>query len=698
MKKILRYLVTSFFLTLLFACGGGGSSTSTSTSTVSPQISGNASTGAPMENATVEVYDNSGRLVGTTTTDSAGNYSMNLGSSAQGPFIIKVAGDVADGSAVLYSVAQTQGVANVNQITNAISSSVSPTGDPAQLTQGSISSSSISSAESAYRAALANMTNAVGFGDSLISGEFNANYDKLLDNIKVVVSPSGSVSMVTSKGSQSASNDLLPGVIATSAYTTAVVNAGSLPNSATLSNLPALPSSSMLTIGALEYLRNKLQTCFELSSSARGTPSSPASACSQLDSPLGDYLHSGYFWLDTTSGCTTSNSYCLGLFGYMLSDSTYDGLVFLKPQIIRPLDSNATTWLVKFPVRYAADSSVGTLGDAISSSYMIVKNYPSLTTSQDPGWRFYGDQRTVNSFIEANVQRIENIYTDTKKRYEIGLNIYIDANRLRAYKSSGNVYVKEVTVTDLAGSPILPSTGITLFNRDWTSGGAWNGTCAGFLSLGQSNPPSGCSGVLRLSYLATDSSYLVSGASAAETYLGFWSNSPGTKSIGSGAKFLSDSQIEQIQMGHPFKFQIKLSDNTILEFTNRLENKPVTTAAVNNEIINKFYPTFTDSTKTNFKTYIGGGGGLSISWNKQENSRPYSASIYWNRGSNVTTKRMIQADINARTLLLPCTGNATASCANSANSNNWGSSDRGIAQIRSRDGNGFQYFSQIRQY
>lgn len=684
MKRILSYLMIIFSFSLLVACGGGGSGSNTSTG--SSQISGNASTGAPIANATVEIYDNSGALIGTTTTDSSGNYSVNVGSSAQGPFVIKVAGDVADGSAILYGVAQTKGVANVNQITNAISAAVSPTGDPERLTQGSISSSSISSAESAYRAVLASMTNAVGFSDSLLSGTFNSNYDKLLDNIQVDVGPSGKVLMVTSAGSQSASNDLLPGVLATSAYTSLSVPAGSLPSSSNLSNLPALSSASMLTIGDLEYLRNKLQTCFALSSSSRGTPSSPASACSGLDSPLGDYLHSGYFWLDTTSGCSTSNSYCLGLFGYMLSDSTYDGLVFLKPQIIRPLDSNATTWLVKFPVRYASDSSVGTLGDAISSSYMVIKKYSSLATSQDPGWRFYGDQRTVNSFIESNAQRIENIYTGAK-RYETGLNIYIDANRLRQY--SGNVYVNKVTVTDLdPTSSILPSSGITLYNRGSNSGGIWSNSCGGFMSLSQTTSPTSCSGVLRLSYYASTSAYQVS---SSDSYLGFWPGSPGTRTIGSGTGYLTDSQIALIQKGHPFKFRIELSNGTNLEFTNRIQNPPYDTA----EVVNLKYPEFTSTAKTNLASYVGGNGGFPISWENLKTSRPYSASIYWNLAAYSNTRRIVQSDIEARSVTVTCTGSGANSCGNSSN---WGSSNKGILQIRSRDGNGFQFFSQIRQY
>lgn len=688
MKKVFNYLITCCLLSLIFGCGGGGSSSSSSTSAASgaSQIGGNASTGAPIENAVVEIYDNSGVLIGTTTTDSSGNYSVNVDSNVQGPFVIKVAGDVADGSAVLYSVAQNKGVVNVNQITNAISSSVSTTGDPASLIQGPISSSGISSAESAYQTALANMTNAVGFSDSLISGVFNSNYDKLLDNIQVVVSPSGSVSMVTSAGSQSASNDLLPGVLATSAFTSATIAAGNLPSASTLSNLPALPSASMLTIGNLEYLRNKLRNCFSLNSSSRGTPSSPATECSGLDSPVGDYLHSGYFWLDRTSGCSTSNPYCLGLFGYMLSDSTYDNLIFLPPQIIRPLDSSATTWLVKFPVRYAGDSSLGSLGDAISSSYMVIKKYPSLVTSQDPGWRFYGDQRTVNSFIESNAQRIENIFTGAK-RYETGLNIYIDANRLRQYP--GNVYVNKVTVTDLdTSSSILPTTGITLYNRGSTSGGLWSNACGGFMSLSQNTVPSSCSGVLRLSYLATSNTYQVS---SSDSYLGFWPGSPGTKTIGSGTGFLTDSQISLINRGHPFKFQIELSNGSVLEFTNRIQNPPWNTA----DVVNLNYPEFTTASKTSLSTYTGGNNGFPVSWETLKTSRPYSASIYWNFAAYSNTSRMVQANIDAKSITLACTGSGAISCGNAIN---WGASNKGILQLRSRDGSGFQYFSQIRQY
>ena len=111
------------------------------------------------------------------------------------------------------------------------------------------------------------------------------------------------------------------------------------------------------------------------------------------------------------------------------------------------------------------------------------------------------------------------------------------------------------------------------------------------------------------------------------------------------------------------------------------------------------YPIFKPESIDAMKTYLGTGGAFPVSWLPIATSRPYSSSIYWQNGKFTKTSSLTQTEISANAVNVPCTGTGADACATSAN---WGgqgaASARGLAQIRSRDGRGFQYFSQIRQY
>lgn len=547
---------------------------------------------------------------------------------------------------------------------------------------------------------MVNLTNALGVTGSFITGTYNAAYDKLLDNVTIDSRPNAGTSITTSAGMQNGSNDYLDGATVTTAYTSTSLAKNTMPSASDASNLPAMSATKTLAITDLEALRSKIEACFALSTSARGTVASPASACQGLDSPDGDYLHDGYYWLDTSAGCPGGNNtgvFCQGLFGYMLTNSTYDSLKFLKPQIIRPLDNTGNVWLVKFPIQFSADNSLAAFGEAIGSSYIVVKRYPQVASGSDQGWRFYGNQRKVNSSIEANVQRIQNVFTGAV-RYETGLNIYVNSNPLRAVTSpySANIYPTRVVVTDLStDNPVLPTSGITLYNKGSNVSGHWQNNCGGFMSISQSVSPTSCNGVIRLAYSMTGS-YGIS--SSSDSYIAYWPNTVGTSTINGVSGYLSDAQINAIKPGQPFKFVITLSDNTTITYVNRVHFQPRNSQDVQSAA----YPLFTQTAIDAMKAYLGTGGAFNVSWQPLSTSRPYSSAIYWQAGSYSQNHGLSQTEISANSASIPCTGSGANGCANSAN---WGGNSgggtgnaRGLAQIRSRDGKGFQYFSQIRQY
>jgi hypothetical protein len=680
--KILTYICTSIVSVLLISCGGGGGgSSSTSTST----LSGTAATGAPLVGATVNVYDAQGSFVGTTVVDVNGLYSLTVGAQFKAPFTVEVQGVSGDGGVTLYSLAPSIGTANVNQITNAIAASLSSNGDPSSLVTGTTNTAStIANADTAYSAALGSMRTALGVTGSIITGSFNAAYDKLLDNLTVDVRKNAGVVMTTSAGMQTGGNDLLENAVATTPYTSAFIASATLPQASIASDLPALTATSMISVADLEYLRAKLQACFAISSAQRGTSASPNAACAGLDSPSGDYLHAGFYWLDTTSGCS-SGPFCNGLLGHMLSQATYDSLKFNIPQIIRPLDNAGSTWLVKFPITFT-DGSISSFGEAIGSSNMVVKKY--TPSGSDPGWRFYGDQRVVNSFIEANSQRIENVFSGDI-RYETGLNIHVNANLLRAV-GDRTVRVQKVTVTDLDSNPVLPQAGITLFNRGTGSGSTWQNSCGGFLTVSRSSTPSGCNGVLRLAY-SFSGSYGIPSDTVNSAYIAFWPDTRGTRTINNRAGYLSDDQLKAIKPGRSFQFVIELSNGSSISYVNRVHASPQDT--VDNIALE--YPLFKPETKTAMRDYLGGNGAFVIDWLQAKDSRPYSSAIYWDEGGFSRSTSLTQAQIDAKSVSIVCTGTGLNACGNASN---WGASGKGLAQIRARKANGSQVFSQIRQY
>jgi hypothetical protein len=704
MKIIRLYTLILFSSLLLVACGGGGGSSSTATATPTT-LSGTAATGAPLENAAVSIFDSNGNLVGSTTTDENGRYSLEIGSQFTPPFTIQVQGTSGDGSTTLYSLAPSTGTANVNQITNAIAANLSTDGNPSSLAAGtSKTASDISAADSAYSAALTNIKNTVGITTSFITGTFNAAYDKLLDNVTVDVRKSTGITMITSTGMAPQSNDLLAESTVNTPYLAASFSTSSLPSAALANRLPApVSNSTLLSVPDLEFLRNKLQSCFAIPSVSRGTPANPASACAGLDSPQGDYLHAGFYWLDTSSGtgCTNANSFCRGLLGSMLSNADYDQLKFKVPQIIRPLDDSGTTWVVKFPIEFS-DGSLASFGEAISSSYMVLKKYAA--NGSDPGWRFYGDQRKINSYIEVNNQRIENVYTGGV-RYETGLNIYVNANRLRAVTPQGAVHVRKVVVTDLGtASPVLPPNGITLYNKGQSgSDSRWNNQCGGFMSISQSSSPTFCNGVLRLSYTQTGS-YGVT--SPTDAFLSGWANSQGQSTIDGNSGYLSQDQISSIVPGRPFKFEITLNDGIrdveVINYVNRVHTSPY--SASDNQALN--YPLFSSVTVDAMKSYLGGNGAFNMAWDFVDSAnvnrlnpqpRPFSAAIYWDLSSFSTTVGLNQDKISQKSVSIVCTGSGANACGNEAN---WGrgAGRGGLAQIRARTGDGVHIWSQIRQY
>lgn len=166
-------------VTLLAACGGGGSSSGpvnigvTESAPPPPPtlvLTGVAAVGAALDGATIEVIDAAGNLVdiGDSATGSDGSYSVTLPADTVLPVVIRA---TPPGGTPLLSIVQppadgsTDIVANINPVTNLVSSSVLGTG------------SGSSDADLAGALATVDPTTIDSSGDAIIEKVFGAGVD-----------------------------------------------------------------------------------------------------------------------------------------------------------------------------------------------------------------------------------------------------------------------------------------------------------------------------------------------------------------------------------------------------------------------------------------------------------------------------------------------------------------------------------------
>jgi uncharacterized protein YjdB len=681
-------------------------SNSLSLSVAPVSISGTVAMGAPMAFGAVEIYDARGQLAGIAVTNASGVYSLSNIDMTRftAPFTIKAVGQVGDSTTTLVSVS-TGGIANVNQLTNAIAANLSTNGNPTSLTSGnSLTSTSISNAVSAYASALSNVISTMNATTNLIGGTFNSSYDALLDNVTAQVLPSGQVALATSEGQ--ALTDLLGattnGVVASTSLNSTQITAGQLPTASAASSLPA--PTAALSAASLEMLRTQLNTCFAQAAASRATQStvSPSSSpswsalstvCSDL--ATSDFKHNGYYWLDSTSGCSSNNAYCLGMFGYMLTNSTYDSIQFVTPTHIRPIAINK--WYVKFPVKYS-DGSIAQFGDAAVANYMVV-----TYNTMDGKYRFSGNQRDVPSYAEPVVQKIKNINTNAV-RYETGLNLFVSAYNSRSLSTIGSK--KYVTQAVVKGRG-LPASGITFANKvnrnpaTYPAVGVGSNTastynvCGGVLNvefpsvIPSSGPylsttpnAAGCAGVIRLNYVdePTGSYPMLAGVPSS---LANWSSSA----------WLDDTGLNSIKNGEPYTFELTLNDGSVITYVNRISYPMMDTASV--KLVK--YPNITNTDFAAFNGSLAGNTTYTASWDQLDTSQVFSAALYWSKG--VSSMSNNKLPVGVRSQVLNCTNTGSPACQTASSWISTGASpDSGILQVRSRTFDGLQIFSQLRQY
>jgi hypothetical protein len=209
-----------------------------------------------------------------------------------------------------------------------------------------------------------------------------------------------------------------------------------------LTKLPAAVDDGAIA----DTLRDALNTCFALASTARGTFAAPTGACAAL--PLAaDYLHNGRTGSQEFDGLLTS--------------AKYDGAIFAKPEVIRYFSNaaNDTRALVRFGLKRA--DGVGEFIDTVAEK----------STATGGTVKFRGNQRLYKAFVNGFVTRRVQVSARNNQAkgtyYYTGLNVnfgYAEGGAGGAVTSSSGPTRgtgKKVAYVKVTG-PGLPAAGIIL--------------------------------------------------------------------------------------------------------------------------------------------------------------------------------------------------------------------------------------------
>ena len=581
--KLIKCIAVIQLLLALTACGGGGGDASTSSSGTA-SIEGTGAVGAYLVGAEVIVKDSTGATVATTTTGADGTYSTGNFNPASftPPFVVTINGTVGLSSETLVSVLATtptaNTVVNVTPVTNAISAFLSSTGNPLDLQTNigsektNITSAAVIAAETAYRNLLAANMTAIGLptATNLISAPYSANLDKLLDNVRIEVTPSGAVSMSTVAGS--AMNDLVDTTTAPANAGTVVLAKGVLPTAANNASMPAMPTgTTTLGVNVLETLRQTINGCFALATANRSLAVSP---CNKI--VTANYLNSGRN-ASIEFGSTMPSA---------LSSSLNDNLTLSSIEILRQIDTTLTR--EKILVRLNGTRTDKTVIDLIT----VAENSPT-------GWYLLGDQREFGATAYPEGRTVIFANRPSGNRFESGLNFYIRDTSL----------IANVVVT----GPELPTAGIKLIRK------------AGCEGLAIENPAApGTSGSCAGTYILA--SWLSNGdvftPTTGSTYL---------YDLPFGTAEQLITKLSAIKVLDVYKFVITKTDATVLTYWNRIGARPPLYAELKQRVWATFTPS-TVAQMTTGSTLYTGGTAPTVSWTSPTGAaKPFK--VYFTHGA-----------------------------------------------------------------
>jgi len=200
----IRTLLSVALACSLTACGGGGGGTASNTAVT---VTGVAATGAPLVDATIQIYDKDNVAVLSTpaTVSADGTYSAVIPANAVGPFVFVVD----SGSEKFLSVLteKRDSTLNITPLSHLVAAKLSSKGNPFELASEikagttSLTSSKVGDATSTVMAALKPLADGLGIagGFNPLTSSFSADgtgFDRMLDSLDVKIDPTGDAAQI----------------------------------------------------------------------------------------------------------------------------------------------------------------------------------------------------------------------------------------------------------------------------------------------------------------------------------------------------------------------------------------------------------------------------------------------------------------------------------------------------------------------
>lgn len=434
--SFLKLSVLAASLTLI-SCGGGGGGTQQSLA-----VTGVAATGAPMANATLQIYGKDGLAILDTpaTIASDGTYSVTIPASAVGPFVF----EVDNGTEKLYSVLpdKSGNVVNVTPLTNLIAAKLSPTGNPSTLASelasstATISATSTSDATTIMMTALQPLVTALGLSASVnpLTSAFSADgtgLDRMLDSLDVKIEPKGSESQIEITMKQTVDEDQdLPKI--------------SFIHNDIPSALPTVDSTKLVTPGMtpkIQALLDQLTACYAVPLSSRITSGGTTAADIQSQNCKDAFIGSSPTAYKT-NGMVISKTQHFG--GIFTAESTA-GVVFSDPkffyQVGTTVANGPTQGDVVFGYRWKDEYG----------NFQIEKNVARIDT--DGKLKLIGNQYIYDGGVGPYSQR-RNYLKQTETTFNsTGYSFGLSCVQLNQSKTAGNK-INKVKITSPGGRTI----------------------------------------------------------------------------------------------------------------------------------------------------------------------------------------------------------------------------------------------------
>lgn len=427
---------------LLVACGGGGGA-GAGDAGQAVNVTGVAATGAPLANATLQIYGKDGvAILATPVTVAAdGSYAATIPATATGPFVF----EVDNGTEKIYSVLPaktTAPVVNVTPISHLIAAKLSSTGNPFSLAKEMATSSTVfsaaevSSTTSAVMAALQPLVTALQLDSNInpLSATFTANgtgLDRMLDSLDIKVEPKGTTSMIEVTMKQ------------------AVTESGDLPkiafaHNATPTALPTVDPTKLVTAGLtpkIQALLDKLTACYADPLSTRITSGGTTATDIQSQNCKDAFIGSnpaGY----KSGGMVIAKTQH---FGGMFTASDTAGVTFSDPKFFYSVGATVPNGPAQ------GDIVFGYRWKDEYGNFQIEKNVGRIDT--DGKLKLIGNQYLYDGGVGPYSQRRNYLNQTASTFHSVGYSFSLSCAQLNQYKTAGNKVVK-VNVTAPGGRVI----------------------------------------------------------------------------------------------------------------------------------------------------------------------------------------------------------------------------------------------------